>query len=384
MSKLSDSDILGNGGNGIDATVGGDSLSFSLSENIALEMVRIPAGKYRNGSLKGGQFEEKINFDYWIGKFPVTQEQYEVMLGQNPSCFKNAKSPVDNLSLNDAECLCQMLNNKFASQLPHGYHFHIPTIAQWEYACRAGVTTQLNNGEDLQFLNDGSSPNLNEIGWYVRNSEEKTHPVGKKQPNRWGLYDMHGNIQEYCSDVLRNRYPSEHRIHNNLIKPCNSNDYFLKGGGYASQAQECVIESQECMRNIGKIDKKKKDFGLRLVLASEDKIIGSICNKLARKTRLLNKLGLFFAFLGGGLGLPLTFPLIFMTMDYIDRYSLSFSFCLLYVLAAFGGVLLCVLCGLRAESLEFKYLNFYNEYDRLKIEEGKAQISYKEIDNIKK
>jgi formylglycine-generating enzyme required for sulfatase activity len=107
---------------------------------------------------------------------------------------------------------------KYKSSLPKGYIFDLPTEAQWEYACRAGTTTDLNNGKNLT-TEEGSCPNLDEVAWYKKNSDE-THPVGQKKPNAWGIYDMHGNVKEWCRDMycedfysLRKEYIDPYNIY---------------------------------------------------------------------------------------------------------------------------------------------------------------------------
>ena len=87
----------------------------------------------------------------------------------------------------------------FKDYLPQGYKFDLPTEAQWEYACRAGTTTSLNSGKNITSKR-GFCPNLDEVGWSSENSKGVTHPVGQKKPNAWGIYDMHGNVLEWCND----------------------------------------------------------------------------------------------------------------------------------------------------------------------------------------
>ncbi|MBQ4329446.1 MAG: formylglycine-generating enzyme family protein, partial [Lentisphaeria bacterium] len=169
------------------------------------------------------QHRVTLTRDYWLGKFEVTQAQWQAVMGNNPSYFKSDDRPVEQVSWNDAKEFCNKLNTIYAGKLPAGYKFDLPTEAQWEYACRAGTATSLNIGEDMRILGTNNSPNLDKVGWYGGNCgqdfdltsgydisrwEEKqysdrkggTHPVGQKLPNKWGLYDMHGNVLEWCSD----------------------------------------------------------------------------------------------------------------------------------------------------------------------------------------
>jgi formylglycine-generating enzyme required for sulfatase activity len=117
-------------------------------------------------------------------------------MGDNPAGFPGDDRPVEKVSWDDAMEYCRKLTERerAAGRLPEGYGYTLPTEAQWEYACRAGTTGDY-------------AGNLDEMGWYVRNSGNQPHPVGQKQANAWGLYDMHGNVWEWCSDWYGN-YPS--------------------------------------------------------------------------------------------------------------------------------------------------------------------------------
>ena len=161
-----------------------------------LDLVRIHAGSFLMGSpmTEVGrssmemQHRVTITKGFWMGKYLVTQEQWEAVMGRNPSCFqKGGDYPVEQVSWEDAMEFCKKLNRCDAIPKFKGYHFDLPTEAQWEYACRAGTTGAY----------DGS---LDWIAWYNANSDSSTHPVGKKKPNAWGLYDMHGNVEEWCRD----------------------------------------------------------------------------------------------------------------------------------------------------------------------------------------
>ena len=147
-----------------------------------------------------------ISKAFRIGKYPVTQKQYQAIMGCNPSFFEGSNNPVESVSWEDAKKFCKILNSKYKASIPQGYEFALPTEAQWEYACRAGTTTALNNGSNLS-SESGYCKNLDEIAWYIYNTNQSTHPVGKKKPNKWGIYDFHGNVWEWCSDFYGD-YPS--------------------------------------------------------------------------------------------------------------------------------------------------------------------------------
>ena len=161
--------------------------------HVKLELVLIPAGRFVMGSpphekgrseLECLPIKVTISRPYYMGKYPVTQEQYEKIMGRNLSDMKDPRNPVERISWNDASDFCRKL-----SALT-GQTVRLPTMAEWEYACRAGTTTRFCSGD--------SDSALNRVGWYEGNSGRTTHPVGQKSPNGWGLYDMHGNVYEWC------------------------------------------------------------------------------------------------------------------------------------------------------------------------------------------
>ena len=150
----------------------------------------------------------------WLGQTEVTQAQWQAVMGNNPSHFTGKDLPVEQVSWNDAQEFCGKLNAK--SLLPAGWKFALPTEAQWEYACRAGTAGDY-------------AGTLDEMAWHRANSDDKTHPVAAKNANAWGLYDMHGNVDEWCADWYGD-YPV-----GPVTDPTGSNsgsDRVLRGGSW--------------------------------------------------------------------------------------------------------------------------------------------------------
>ncbi len=194
-------------------------------KDLNLEMVECPAGNFIMGSpfleyldtrfnTIGYSCEKGFGFLYnetqhlvniskpfYIGKFEITQNQYEKVMGENPSISKDANKPVDRITWNKAKEFCSKLNSQYATQLPKGFKFDLPTEAQWEYACRAGTNTSINNGKNITTL-EGKCSNLSEVAWFGEKVEVMPHKVGQKKPNAWGIYDMHGNVLEWCNDLF--------------------------------------------------------------------------------------------------------------------------------------------------------------------------------------
>ena len=217
--------------------------NIKLPGGHVLEMVQIEPGTFIMGSPENElcrcadekQHQVTLTKRFYLGKYPVTQKEYQAVMGNNPSHFKGDNLPVEKVSWYDAKRFCSKLNDLKRDELPAGYRFDLPTDAQWEYACRAGTTTALNNGLNLT-SEDGRCLHLDEVAWYWKNSDRKTHPVGQKKPNAWGLYDMHGNVYEWCND-WKAGYPS--RAVTDPTGPASGSRRVIHGGSWYSTAQRC-------------------------------------------------------------------------------------------------------------------------------------------------
>ena len=166
-------------------------------DGLGMELLPIKAGSFTMGSRtdrKAMAHEVTLTKAFWLGKYEVTQAQYEHLMGENPSQVKGPNLPVEKLSGFTATEFCAKLTarERQAHRLPKGYEYRLPTEAEWEYSCRAGTQTAYSFGD--------AAGELADYAWYERNTTKKTHEVCLKKPNPWGLYDMHGNVWEWCVD----------------------------------------------------------------------------------------------------------------------------------------------------------------------------------------
>ena len=192
-----------------------------------------------------------ISQDFWLGKYEVTQAQWEAVMGSNPSTSnRGGNYPVENISWDEAKEFCERLNNDASIHCPSGYRFDLPTEAQWEYAARGGKG---NRG----FVYSGSN-NLGEVAWYGDNSGRETHPVGGKKPNALGLYDMSGNVWEWCRD-WHGPYGDDAT---NPTGPQSGRIRVGRGGGWDTNARFC----RAALRGRFTPSFRFNDLGFRLAL----------------------------------------------------------------------------------------------------------------------
>jgi formylglycine-generating enzyme required for sulfatase activity len=208
------------------------------------EMVLIPAGRFMMGSANGKEDESpvrKIEIDaFLMDRYEMTQANYAKLVPINGSHFKGPDRPVEMISWGDAAIYCNKRSREegldpcydedsgACSFAANGYR--LPTEAEWEYACRAGTTGDYSFGTD--------SRQLSKYAWSADNAEKRTHPVGQKAPNPWGLYDMYGNVAEWCNDVYAKGYSKDDRI-SNPHGPQSGPRRVLRGGAWNSRADDC-------------------------------------------------------------------------------------------------------------------------------------------------
>ena len=159
----------------------------------------------------------------------MTQQQYLEVMGNNPSHYIGATKPVEHVSWNDAVAFCGKLSER------EGAEYRLPTEAEWEYACRAGTTTAFVFGDDISslFWGDDISP-LIEYAWYVHNSSGTTHPVGELKPNARSLFDMHGNVYEWCQDWYGDY---DLQVVSDPTGPASGSERVLRGGAFSTRPE---------------------------------------------------------------------------------------------------------------------------------------------------
>jgi len=226
-----------------------------------MRFVLIPPGTFTMGSPPGepGRDDDEpprqvtISKAFYLQTTEVTQGQWRHVMGRNPSYFKECGDdcPVERVSWNNVMAFIRRLNAKEGTG---GYG--LPTEAEWEYACRAGGRTAFSNGTITE-TRCAHDPNLDQVGWYCGNSNKQPHSVAGKPPNAWGLYDMHGNVWEWCRDFFG---PVPAGPVTDPVGPADGPGRMRRGGGWFSYAGDC----RSAFRNRDDPFYYSSDLGFRL------------------------------------------------------------------------------------------------------------------------
>ena len=259
-----------------------------MVNDVSLVMKRVDGGSFvMGGSDRYSSHDESPTHTvqvkgFYMSETEVTQALWKAVMGKNPSYFVGDNLPVECVSWDDCQRFISALN-KLTNK-----RFRLPTEAEWEYAARGGTTTSLYSGEEINVISDNNSPNLDPLGWYCgncgrnytksegcdvekgvdisnvpamqyRDPKGGLHPVGKKQPNAYGLYDMLGNVAEWCAD---NYGPYSSATQNDPQGPKQGSRRILRGGGFNYNAQSCRVSSRSCSTP----EEKQPFVGFRIVL----------------------------------------------------------------------------------------------------------------------
>ena len=234
----------------------GQMMSVKFPKEVVMKFCYCPAGSFTMGSppdeqgrgMRENQVQVKLSKGFWMAQTECTQAQWVAVMGDNPSGFIGDNLPVEKVSWNDVRKFITKLND--AKTLPAGWNAALPSEAQWEYACRAGTKTAFSFGDTL----DAKQANIG-------NALGKTGAVASYPANAWGLYDMHGNVWEWCVD-WHDRYPSGART--DPIGPDNGSHRVNRGGAWDDGSTTCRSD----MRDRGAPDARHSSMGFRLVLTA--------------------------------------------------------------------------------------------------------------------
>ncbi|MBN1404539.1 MAG: SUMF1/EgtB/PvdO family nonheme iron enzyme, partial [Opitutales bacterium] len=239
--------------------VAGENALVPLGKGADIALVWINAGSFRMGSdeMEGGREKDetahsvRLGEGFWMARTELTQAQWRAVTGANPASFRKLgdNAPVESISWNEAVDFCRRLNDiaRKAGTLPDGYEFRLPTEAEWEYCCRAGSSAAFSGA-------------MRDMGWTSANSKRGTSPVAQKTANAWGLYDMHGNVAEWCADWYA---PYSGKAENNPTGPAQGQYKIARGGSW----QQGLINSRSAARNRFLPSDRWNYVGMRLVMA---------------------------------------------------------------------------------------------------------------------
>ena len=233
----------------------GNTITIPVKNGINIEMVKVEAGSFNMGAtpeMKSPYEVEKpvhrvtLTNNYYIGKYEVTQALWQAVMGSNPSHFKGDALPVEQVSWKDCQKFITKLNRLT------GKNFRLPTEAEWEYAARGG-----NKSRGYRY---SGSNTIDDVAWYENDALSQTHPVGTKQPNELEIYDMTGNVMEWCQDWYGS-YSSSPQV--NPTGAASGSYRVVRGGGWSDSARDCRTSDRDFISPGG----RSSDLGLRLVLS---------------------------------------------------------------------------------------------------------------------
>jgi len=211
-------------------TTYGEEKEFTTKDHSYIEMVKVEGGTFQMGSNDGNFNEKPVHSvtvsSFEIGKYEVTQALWEKIMGNNPSHFKGDNLPVENVSWNDIQTFIIKLNEQT------GKTYRLPTEAEWEYAARGG-----NSSKGYKY---SGSDNINDVVWYNSNSGGRTHKIGPMLSNELGIYDMSGNVWEWCNDCYSSSYYSSSPT-DNPTGPASDSYRVLRGGSWLNYAYACCV-----------------------------------------------------------------------------------------------------------------------------------------------
>jgi formylglycine-generating enzyme required for sulfatase activity len=264
------------GGAGANTQLGGDSAGSTTTggtkaapragvvvrNQMGMEFAYVPAGSFMMGSENGERNEKPVHQvtfreGFYMGRYEVTQAQWQAEMKSNPSHFKECgQCPVERVSWDDAQKFIRKLNAR-----GEGYAYRLPTESEWEYACRAGTTMEFAYGSSLSSEQANFDSTYPFDGAARGTSLKKTTPVGNYQPNNWGLYDMHGNVWEWCEDWYHENYSGAPTDGSAWLSGGEQKSRVLRGGSWNTIASQL----RSALRNYYPPDLRFYNFGVRLV-----------------------------------------------------------------------------------------------------------------------
>lgn len=234
----------------VDYSPGPLEIPLEATNSVGMKFCLVPAGSFAMGGdgkdpRESPAHRVEITRAFYIGIYEVTQAQYETVMDSNPSKFKGSSRPVDQVTWNEAIEFCRRLSQK------EGRIYRLPTEAEWEYAARAGTATEYYWAEDF----DG------DYAWHWDNSGDQTHPVGQKLPNALGMYDVCGNVFEFCSDFFSESYYSNSPVED-PDGPAEGEFRVVRGGSWVNDPREMRMSS----RGLIAPDFRHRYYGFRCVM----------------------------------------------------------------------------------------------------------------------